>query len=271
MTSQIDDNQYNFFWRHGYVVIPDLFDNEEVNLLQQAVNADSNIADKAMQLADNQGGRASLAIWNEPGDDIFGALTRCNRIVDSCEHLLGSEVYHYHSKVTAKAPHSKGSWIWHQDYGYWYDNGILAPHLVSVMTAIDATTKANGCLQVIDRSHSLGRLDHRMHGDQAGADPERVNEILKTYARIHVELSAGDSVFFHANTLHRSDGNTTNQSRNVFISSYNRADNSSYREHQHPNYTPLQKLHDSSIKQIGLAQLGEDRQYFPPPSSNINN
>ena len=48
-----------------------------------------------------------------------------------------------------------GAWAWHQDYGYWYQNGVLFPDLVSVMTAVDRSTRENGCLQVLRGSHRL--------------------------------------------------------------------------------------------------------------------
>ena len=267
MPKRISDSQKAFFWEHGYAIIKDMLTPGEIDLLKQGIAGDQRIQDNAMQLQDSDGGSASLAIWNEPGDDIFGALTRCEKIVESAEFLLDSEVYHYHSKITAKKPHTKGAWDWHQDYGYWYDNGILRPDLVSVMTAIDKTDRENGCLQVIDRSHKLGRINHNMVGNQAGADHNRVEHILNQYDRIYVELNPGDSVFFHANTLHRSDDNRSDRTRNVFISSYNCANNSSYREHQHPNYTPLRKLPDNSITSIGLKNLGAGREFFPPPVS----
>ena len=43
------------------------------------------------------------------------------------ELLLCDEVYHYHHKMVLKEPKVGGAWAWHQDYGYWYDNGCLFP------------------------------------------------------------------------------------------------------------------------------------------------
>ena len=31
--------------------------------------------------------------------------------------LLEGEVYHYHTKLMMKEPHTGGSFVWHQDYG----------------------------------------------------------------------------------------------------------------------------------------------------------
>ena len=40
-------------------------------------------------------------------------------------------------------------------------------------------------------------------GDQAGADTERVAHIEKALGLYHVEMKAGDALFFHSNVLHR--------------------------------------------------------------------
>ena len=71
----------------------------------------------------------------------------------ACEQILGGEVYHYHSKMILKDAKVGGAWTWHQDYGYWYQNGVLFPDLISVFIAVDPCTKENGCLQVIEGSH----------------------------------------------------------------------------------------------------------------------
>ena len=78
-------------------------------------------------------------------------VARCERMVRSAEAILEGEVYHYHSKMIMKDPLVGGAWTWHQDYGYWYRNGVLWPLLVSVSIAIDPATRDNGCLQVIPR------------------------------------------------------------------------------------------------------------------------
>ena len=43
----------------------------------------------------------------------------------------------------------------------------------SVFLPVDKCTKRNSCLQVLDGSHKMGRIDHILEGDQAGADPKR--------------------------------------------------------------------------------------------------
>ena len=46
-------------------------------------------------------------------------------------------------------------------------------------------------------AHKLGRIDHVLTGEQAGADKERMAEILKRFELVYVEMEAGDALFFH--------------------------------------------------------------------------
>lgn len=46
-----------------------------------------------------------------------------------------------------KEPKVGGAWEWHQDFGYWYEDGLLhAGGSVTACIAIDNHTEANGCL-----------------------------------------------------------------------------------------------------------------------------
>jgi ectoine hydroxylase-related dioxygenase (phytanoyl-CoA dioxygenase family) len=153
-----------------------------------------------------------------------------------------------------------GAWAWHQDYGYWYDNGCLFPYLGSCMIAVDRATKENGCLQVLRGSHHMGRVNHVKIGDQTGADPERVQAAVERLELVHCELEPGSAIFFHCNLLHRSDQNKSDNPRWAFISCYNTQGNDPYKESRHPRYSPLSKWPDSMILEIGRRQWARTQQ-----------
>jgi hypothetical protein len=247
----IDDRAAAQYAIDGYVVIPGLLDQEETALLGRAARADRVLDEHSFGRSDGEGGTVRLSLWNHPTDTIYGMIARCESIVGSAEQLLGGEVYHYHSKMIMKDARVGGAWTWHQDYGYWYQNGVLAPLLTSVSIAVDRSTRENGCLQVIRGSHALGRLEHILSGEQAGADPARVEQVLQRLDLVHVEMEAGDGIFFHANLLHRSDQNRSDQPRWSMICVYNAARNDPYMESHHPRYTPLVKVADSRIREYG--------------------
>jgi ectoine hydroxylase-related dioxygenase (phytanoyl-CoA dioxygenase family) len=180
------------------------------------------------------------------------------------EQLFDDEVYHYHSKMSIKQPRTGGAWSWHQDYGYWYQNGCLYPDMGSAFIAVDPNTKENGCLQVLKGSHKLGRVEHGRFGDQTGADPERVKEAAKVMELVYVELDPGDTLFFHSNLLHRSDQNTSEHPRWSLICCYNTRHNNPFKESHHPFYEPLEKLADGAIKEMGEKLFCNDTDFWNP-------
>ena len=241
----------------GFVVCRQFFDRDEIGMLSRAAKEDRVLDQHSVNSRDGEGGQVRLSLWNHPGDTLYGMFARCESMVNSAEKILGGEVYHYHSKMIMKDPRVGGAWTWHQDYGYWYENGVLAPLLTSAYIAVDPATKENGCMQVIPRSHQLGRVDHILSGDQAGANKERVGEILKRMPLLHVEMEPGDTLFFDCNLLHRSDQNLSENPRWGMICCYNAARNDPYKESHHPRYTPLEKVSDSAIREAGLKRFSD--------------
>lgn len=256
--SLLTPDQLAEFDKDGFLLLPGLFDAEEVGLLRRSAKQDKQLDDHSFGRDDGEGGTVRLSLWNHPGQGIYGAFARCHRLVSVAEQILRDEPYHYHSKMIMKDARVGGAWTWHQDYGYWYSNGVLTPNLVSASIAVDPATCENGCLQVIRGSHHCGRIHHQLTGDQAGADRERVAEILKRYDHLYVQMDPGDVLFFHSNLLHRSDQNNSEHPRWSMICCYNVRSNDPYKESHHPRYTPLHRLSDGAIKEIGIKCFADD-------------
>lgn len=270
MPSILTPEQFDDYQRDGYVIVRGLFDAEEITLLREAIETDPQLRESLYNRTDAEGRHTRMATWNHPGDSVYGLAARSRRVVDTMESIIGGEVYHYHSKLTAKEPFEGGAWEWHQDYGYWYHNGCMFPDMASVMVALDTSNRDNGCLQVLRGSQRAGRVNHGvLPGEQVGADPVRVEQMLSRMERVYVELEPGDAVFFHSNTMHRSDQNRSPNRRWTLICCYNAASNDPYLDHHHPRYTPLKKVEDGAIKAAGLklSTAGEDafRKTFANP------
>ena len=269
MASLFTPEQRAAYERDGFVLIRSLFDTEEIGLLRGAIETDPQLHASLYDRNDASGKATRMATWNHPGDSVYGLAARSHRVVDTMEEMLGGEVYHYHSKLTAKEPRDGGAWEWHQDYGYWYHNGCVFPFMASVMVALDKTTRENGCLQVIRGSHHAGRVEHGvLPGQQVGADPRRVEEMLKTMELVYAEMEPGDGLFFHANVMHRSDQNRSENRRWTVLFCYNAARNNPYLEHHHPQYTPLHKVDDQAIKLAGIKHADSSDDYFRKNFSN---
>ena len=257
MSRVLSDAQALQYHADGFVLARALFERDEIELLHRSAKEDGELDKRSFGRADGEGGVVRLSLWNHPGDGIYGQFARCERMVRSCELLLEGEVYHYHSKMILKDAKVGGAWAWHQDYGYWYQNGVLFPLLTSVFIAVDPCTKQNGCLQVLKGSHHCGRINHVLTGEQAGADREHVEELIKRLELVYVEMEPGDALFFHSNLLHRSDRNTSNDPRWSMICCYNAARNDPYKESHHPRYTPLKVVPDAAIREVGVRRVAD--------------
>ena len=225
---QLNDSLVADYHRDGYVILNDLLTPREVEVLRAAINID----DAGSKFGDAEGRTARLSFWSNTTDTIWGAASTCPRIINNVRVLLGEEAGFFHGKVTLKEARTGGAWEWHQDFGYWYEQGYVFPRMMSVSVALDPNDLTNGCLQVFRGSHKLGRLSHGKVANQMGADKERLAAIEKYFERVPVVLTPGAALFFHCNTLHASGANDSDRHRRNFIVCYNALGNPQIGEHR---------------------------------------
>ncbi len=248
----------------GYLIIRNFFNTDEIELLYGLATGDNTMRNHAFDLNDQTGKKTKLTLWFTPGDDTYGLLTRTERMTGAVQDLLGEgEVCHFHSKLMQKEPKVGGAWEWHQDYGYWYKNGFLYPDaMISVMVALTEANQQNGCLQVLKGSHKMGRLEHLFAGEQQGADMTFVEEALNRCERVHVELNAGDTLFFHSNLLHMSEANLSDRPRRSLISAYNLSYNRPFREKNTSCITPVKVVPDNAILESAPTSLSDQTDFL---------
>ena len=107
------------YHRDGYLIIKDFFNKEEAAKLYDSAINDAEVSKHAIDVNDSSGKSSKLSLWYRPGDDIYGLLTRSERMVYGTNQLMdgNSAVCHYHSKLMQKEPRVGGAWEWHQ--GLW--------------------------------------------------------------------------------------------------------------------------------------------------------
>ena len=256
----LSSDQIKQYHEIGYTIVPGFCSREEVNKLYSTALQDSAMKNNALDLNDQSGKKTKLSLWFTPGNDVFGYLTRSEKMISSVQQLIGdkAKVCHFHSKLMQKEPRVGGAWEWHQDYGYWYKNQFMFPdELISVMRALTPANKENGCLQVIKGSQRMGRVNHGFAGEQVGADVTMVNNALKTMDLVYAELQPGDALFFHPNLLHRSEANLSANPRWSLISCYSLQSNLAYNETSTSWQVPVNVVPDEAILQWEAASLSE--------------
>ena len=224
------------FEQNGYVVVKGLLNQAEAHLLKRAITDCGPMQKRKIQAQERwkTGQRAAfetIFVWNDvTGEDIFCKATRRDALFSRLKTFFDDDVYLYHNKVALKYPGVEG-FRYHQDYFYWYQMGNIYPDMATAQIALDACTLENGCLSVLPGTHKLGRLNHvnLAQSSDSGVDEERLQEILKRFPAVEIELEVGDAVLFHANLLHGSADNTSAEARLTLLGCYNTKHNSPYR------------------------------------------
>lgn len=211
--------------RDGYVFVKDLFSPEEVEILLEATGNNATISHYMNGVKDASGRTSRLSIWHSLNNDVWAAASTHPRMVNNARILLGEDAAFFHGKVMMKEAGSGGAWEWHQDYGYWYNQGFVFPRMLSAFVALDPARAENGCLRILKGSHKLGRLSHGVVGDQTGADMERLNQISHYFEEVVCEMTPGAVLFFDCNLLHTSAPNDSDMHRRSFIIAYNALSN----------------------------------------------
>lgn len=238
--------------RDGFLLRKGLLSAEEVSGFRDRARSQLEAEQRAgsvMTKADREGKTTLLKMWTNAGDDQYGLLARDERMVDLAQDSIGKPVYLYSHKMTMKQPNEGGAWEWHQDFGYWYNYGCLAPDMMSIYVALDRATRENGCLQVLRGSHKLGRIDHVREDGQTNAEKEHLQAALKRFEHVYVEMDPGDALAFDGNLLHRSDANRTDTYRWGYICSYNAVENAPFKKvRDYGNYEPLVRVPAGSFR-----------------------
>lgn len=211
----------------GYLLVRSLFSPREMDMLRDTIATDTGASSHRIDMQDGAGRSSGMTLWQHIiPDTMYGLLAASSRMRGIVAPLLGGAFYHLHTKLMLKQPRTGGQWVVHQDFAYWYQAGAVDPHgMMSCIIAVDGADEGNGCLQFLRGSHVLGRLQHGVEGEQAGADADVVRAARDRFPVVMGELRPGDVLLTHSNLIHWSGPNTSDRWRRAMIVAYNRMDN----------------------------------------------
>jgi hypothetical protein len=90
MPFQLTPEQIAAYHRDGYVVVKNFCSAKEIEKLYGTALQDDAMRKNALDLNDQSGKKTKLSLWFTPGNDVFGYLTRSEKIVNSVAQLLDS-------------------------------------------------------------------------------------------------------------------------------------------------------------------------------------
>lgn len=253
---KLTPQQIEFFNREGWLFLPELFSQEEVDFLaREAVGIyDANRPEVWREKSGAPRTAFAAHLYNEA----FGILGRHPRMIEPIEQVFGEKVYMHQFKINAKAPFDGEVWQWHQDYGTWQrDDGMPEPRAMNISVFLDEVMAINGPLMFIPRSHREGTL-------AAGHDKKTTSYPLWTLDNATVTRLAeaggivaptgkpGTVLMFHGNLVHASPPNITPYPRKIVyltlcavsnhITKYTRAEWIAHRD-----FTPIEACDDDAL------------------------
>ena len=222
----LSDEQLTHYREEGFVVVPELFDSDDLraaedaidDLAEQAVNDPANLAEVLELEPEPVGGkRVPRRIYNPfLAHEGFRSIATDEKLLSPIEDLIGPNIDCQHSKLNMKPAHVGSVVQWHQDLPFF-------PHtnddLVTTLIYLDDATRDNGCLQVMPRMHG----SYLEHVDDDGYFTGIISQQLDA-TPVPLEGLSGSVIFMHPLTPHGSLPNTSPHARRTLIFEFRASD-----------------------------------------------
>lgn len=146
-------------------------------------------------------------------DPLFLALIQHPVIRQLTQRYIGEDVSIFRAMFMNKPAHHGTVLPWHQDIGEGW--GLDRNPIITIWTALDEATAANGCMQIVPGSHKLGVLNPQHFVTEA--DQARYTQEKDV---VDLAVAAGEAILLHNFLLHRSGVNRTSIPRRAFSVAY---------------------------------------------------
>jgi ectoine hydroxylase len=232
--------QRDAYSENGFLILPDLFSQEEVTSLyneMQAMREDFSSKDYEEVIAEPGSGEVRSIFDVHRLNRLFADLVRDPRVLDVAREILGSEVYIHQSRINYKPGFTGKEFYWHSDFETWHtEDGMPSMRALSCSILLTDNDEMNGPLMLIPGSHKhfiscVGETPdehykHSLKKQECGVPDEILLRYLSDLGGItSCKGKAGSVVFFDSNTMHGSNGNITPYPRSNVFFVYNSIEN----------------------------------------------
>ncbi len=217
----------------GFLVLPDLFDAQEVaGLLAEmdALRGDADVARLPEAVIEPQGQEIRSVFRVHELSARIDALARDPRLLDAARQILGSEVYIHQSRINYKPGFKGKEFYWHSDFETWHvEDGMPTMRALSCSVLLTDNNACNGPLMLVPGSHTqfiscVGETPDEhykvsLRQQEYGVpDPLSLRLLVEQGGIEPVIARAGSVILFDCNTMHGSAGNISPWPRaNVFM------------------------------------------------------
>ena len=159
----------------------------------------------------------SAHIEGDNGEGVHGvaeflALAQEPELVELVSSVIGNDVVLWGCHVFCKPAAEGYETPWHQDGHYWPIRPLAT---CTVWVALEPSTRANGCLRVIPRSHAGHLLHEHLHEDRSDLtlNQRMAAGSFDEASAVDIELQAGQMSLHDVYMIHGAKANVSPQRR----------------------------------------------------------
>jgi ectoine hydroxylase len=253
---RLSQEQLEQFHTEGWLMLPDLFTEEEVDLLRREAIA---IYDQQRpEVWREKDGSPRTAFAAHKYNEAFRLLGAHPRMIEPVEQIFGEKVYMHQYKINAKSAFTGAVWQWHQDYGTWKrDDGMPEPRAMNISIFLDEVMPINGPLMLVPRSHNAGDLEATHDRETTSyplwtLDEATVTRLVQQGGIVAPTGKPGSMLMFHGNLVHGSAGNITPYPRKIVYLTLNAVSNYIRKPTRpefiaHRDFTPIETVDDDAL------------------------
>ena len=251
----LDQSQLADLDRDGFLVLPGLFSETEVERIQQSLEPLLGESHEA-NIVEKESGEVRTAMGLHLRDELFARLVRHPRLVEPARQIRPGPLYIQQVKVNVKAAFSGEVWQWHYDFATHHsDDGVPEPLALNLHIFLDDVNEFNGPLYFIPGSHKFG--SHRAFHDTETTsyplwvvDRDVVTEMIENAEHIDATRpivaatgKRGTGLIFFDTLVHGSPNNLSPWDRSIFSLILNPVSNAYTRDHR-PDFKHHRDLSD---------------------------
>lgn len=236
----IDQSLVKLYETKGFLILEDVFSEEEVRSFQQALD----------QLRRDEKMKTSDETITEPGSSdvrsifkihqlspVFRKLVADRRLAGLAQYLLNDDVYIHQSRLNYKPGFRGKGFYWHSDFETWHvEDGMPSMRALSMSITLTENHDTNGPLMLIPGSHqryavcegatpnnhfksSLQKQEYGVPSDSC------LSQLIDDGGIVTVTGKPGSVIVFDCNAMHGSNGNITPYPRSNAFFVYNAISN----------------------------------------------
>ena len=233
-------NRIKAFESDGYLLIEDLFSDEEVEALRAEVKelASSDEIQSRDETFLEPGSKSVRSIFriHELSEKI-SELIKDPRLLDIARSIVGSDVYVHQSRANLKPGFRGKEFYWHSDFETWHiEDGMPQMRALSCSVLLTDNDATNGPLMLMPGSHKhyiscIGETPDNhykqsLKKQEYGVPDDDSLRFLANKCGIKtINAKAGSVVFFDCNTMHGSNSNISPYDRQNLFFVYNSIEN----------------------------------------------